>query len=1049
MAMPYITLGQKPVVPKPVVPQKPQLNPEQFSSNQKYTNALRTSGQQNQMQGQPVGATPPKFMPTQQSPASNIIPPPNQNVQNTQGQNAYNNLKQQQNATAPSTPNLPSTPTQGAGKLANGTFDPNYVPQSEQEAAQPGLDKYTANKWLANYYKSKGLNFDSSKMAGNFEEEAGKFLDQQESQKTLLDKQIDNAKKNAQDNLQQSAAATNAQFAVNREGIQSQGNQMIPGQVNAAAKSNFDVQMSGLDNQLKQLDQQLQDNQTNFVAGREEQIRSQVQALNTQKMQLQQQEDQKQASSQNLLSLLQRDNSLANMSPEDQQALQSHLAGLPPGVVNALSNSATRNVMNQSQQQQFDKQTSAIGTLKGLVTSGIELTPQMISSMSKQTGLPAEALLDFNTQAQAVMKTKGLDDAQRAQQIQDLGYTLDQKARGIFNQAEENSSHLAQMYKDGASQEDITNFKNAAGIKDYNDPLYQAQVAYQQSQALIEQKHANGEVVTVQDQATFLDNQQKLQDLGYDTETGTHSGTGSVASAYVPSAPKLGIKINFNNGKFSVQAPPNMQFQCGAFVNRCWGLDSAGNQGLGSTSADKRRVVNQRGVTVKEAVKNPNLVQPGMAFVMPIHGKFEGVWHTGLVGSVDVEHGTFTTIEANANGRATTAGAGPGKSNITSRVMPISQMYGFVPPPDGKSQRVGGPPAQQEGGSYNKYLDEARSQGLPSKEAKAYASQKTLSELNQPTETQGGDYNKFLQEAKDQGMPDKEAAAYASKQTEASLTAGTGGASSTKMTSSDIDAAAKELLDGKSFPSGRFKQQILNKAAELDTSGNFDATQAEANWKSRTSNAADFQKVTLNAQSSSKLIDQMIKDQADAYQKSTGGLGVSQALGLFGESGRAAGNALSENFGSTAFSGLKSKLSELSGQIGQVASSGGATHAEQLNSILKSIDFNQTPEQFAASLQGLKDVMDTKVQEMKATNKAPQFGTYEGQNDNESVSDEGDSGDTSNSGGDIVSTIGNLFGGGNKPTPQPHSEGLSNIFSKYGVKATSNSSSYLSKYNLH
>ena len=76
-------------------------------------------------------------------------------------------------------------------------------------------------------------------------------------------------------------------------------------------------------------------------------------------------------------------------------------------------------------------------------------------------------------------------------------------------------------------------------------------------------------------------------------------------------------------------------------------------------------------ISIAEARKDPNLVKPGQVFIQ----SREGGGHTGIVTSVDVQNGTFKTIEGNTNDRLSGEGHRVGRN---TRKLSQDSLLGFV-----------------------------------------------------------------------------------------------------------------------------------------------------------------------------------------------------------------------------------------------------------------------------------------------------------------------------------------------------------------------------------
>ena len=845
-------------------------------------------------------------------------------------------------------------PNQTPWLNANGTPNLSYVPTSKNDQAITAVDPYTANIYSANYLKSQGVGVDASKLPTSFEDQANQQLTQETKEKTLLDEQVNKAKADAFAKQRANEGALTTQFAQNREGVMSTANPMVASTAISSMQAQTNALTSQLDQQKEQLAQAQQGNDQKLV----QQLTDQVTQTQQKAQQLQIQQNQE---TQQALTSLNQAGVLAGASPEQLQAY-SQQYGISPEVLKGYSMAATRSVLSDQQKNQQDLQTKGLASMTSIFQQGSDMKPQDIYSMAQSMNVPVDlAMAAYNGYAQ-VRNDKTLDAAGKTAANQKVTNEVNQQLNGIYTDAARNQAYFTQQVQQINSnpnlnpqqkQQQISDLAQGLKLDNSNNPMTQADLKIKQAQATIDTKHANGQAVTPQDWSALADAQSKQIDMGINPIGGSGGNT-----AYVPNSPIAGMQVSYSGGKLNVQTPVGkdgkpVPFDCGAGVNRVWGLPAAGTQGMGSKIEEKEDLVNRNGIKSSDITDPNSQIIPGMAFVLalPSTSKYAYSGHTGLV-KQNLGNGTFLTAEWNADG----------KGGYSEQTRNVNQVYGFANPPSGAAsltnadgtnkapQQLG---LSQVMGMSSKQLTDGLADGSIDL---AMMTPKALEHVKNAI---GADQLKSIQDANASG----------------------GTVASTKMTNDDIDNAAKAVLDGKATPSQykRFASQVQARAQQLDTSGTFDPNTVEASEKSRLANAADFQKVQLNADSSSKLIDSMIAKQAKAFGKNnTGPLEwLTSAVG--GQAGRSLVNQAHENAGSTAFSGLKSKLSDLSGQIGQVASSGNATHSEQLNSIVKSIDFNQTPEQFAQSLKGLKEVMDTKVNEMKAASANVRRGTYDGQ----------------------------------------------------------------------
>lgn len=168
---------------------------------------------------------------------------------------------------------------------------------------------------------------------------------------------------------------------------------------------------------------------------------------------------------------------------------------------------------------------------------------------------------------------------------------------------------------------------------------------------------------------------------------GEQSGGGGMSyagEAFVPTNSLTGLKASFENGEFKIAVPKGQRYQCGAFVNRTWGIPAGGKGGLGSPFSSKAAVVEARGVKAK-GLTDYSKLKPGMAFVMQVPGLSTG--HTGFMATMPDEKGNFKTVEANASGGNGGIGgvAGGNGGEISYRTRNVKDMYGFVYPPNAAS----------------------------------------------------------------------------------------------------------------------------------------------------------------------------------------------------------------------------------------------------------------------------------------------------------------------------------------------------------------------------
>jgi hypothetical protein len=540
-------------------------------------------------------------------------------------------------------------------------FNRSYIP-SQADLANPNLTDYQRNILSANFYNSQtsGSKIDTSGMPLTEVEEIQGAMEEQQKQKSALDEQIDFQKAQVQQKTSAAKAGVTASFAQDREGAMSTGNTMAAGQITKNMGAAAQNQLHSLEEMQRQQQAAMQNGNSKLAASLGQSIASQQQKLQAS---LKEAQDQ----SLNIVNQLNSAGVLAGADAETLQAFSDQY-GISVPVLEAYSKAATKASGSKEQQQQFDNQTKALATFKDLVSNGTPVTLSLARQFSESTGLPIDALLGFNETAGVIMGDKTLSNEQKLQAIQKESYSLDQLSQGIFTKEAQNVDYLKQLYKQGADPSMISAFKNAAGITDYNDPMTQADLAYKRAQTAYSQSQ------TAENYANLKDKERDYLDLN-----------GNSSGAFVPTASLEGITSTYENGKLKINC--KTPYQCGAFVNRFWGLASGTkeNGGMPSSAADKEALVLSNGITAKELIANGNFynaIVPGMAFV----SKYGGTDHTGIV-TATYPDGTYDTFEANIGDDNPNTDDVPRPNH---RSLKDANLFGFAYPPKGTAQLQGG-----------------------------------------------------------------------------------------------------------------------------------------------------------------------------------------------------------------------------------------------------------------------------------------------------------------------------------------------------------------------
>lgn len=381
----------------------------------------------------------------------------------------------------------------------------------------------------------------------------------------------------------------------------------------------------------------------------------------------------------------------------DAETLQSYADqyGISVQQLQVAAKAATYKSATEEQKAKLDGLTQLFNLAKG----GAQLSQQEIFSQAKALKVDPETLMQYNS----VAASKNQADQATARSLE---LKMEQEQRGVFTSEAQNVELIMSYYRKG-DIESAHLLERKLGIDDLS---YQAEIKLKSAQAEIARKQSLGIPITAEDR---LNEAKALGELSY-----LNGGVGGTDNAFVPVNSQEGIKVTTENGEYQVIAPPDKEFQCGAFVNRTWGTGVFGDLGTQKMGVVDKRGFGTKGMSDEQLA---NMVKPGMAFVMPIANNIND--HVGLVGKV-LPTGIIA-VEANADGKAKTKNVGPGQSNVTSdRFIPWSQMYGFVPPPAGTYQLAG-----KSQNTYNTYLEEAKKMNLPYDAAKKYAEEKALESL--------------------------------------------------------------------------------------------------------------------------------------------------------------------------------------------------------------------------------------------------------------------------------------------------------------------------------
>jgi len=410
----------------------------------------------------------------------------------------------------------------GGGKFLNDNLNPNYKPTSQDDIDSTlGLTAEMRNKWYANLYGGF-----SDKIPSTIEGENELFLNNQKDTKDELDRIVDSQVAQYERNAAANSSAIDSQFAQNREGVVSEGNKLTGEAAKVELLASTDQAINQLRSQQSQLARLQLQQQQQYLASREDQIDATRRAIAESQAEIAKAQQQ---DFQNTISLVNsfKDNpGLAYLSADQRAAIQTNFPQFP-GLVDSLAKGANATITDKNLQTKFDNQTKAISAMKDLVAMGIQITPAMAQDYAAQTGLPIEAIINFNDKAQAVMGDNKLDQAQKIANLGKSEFELDQLHAGVTNETLENMQYLTNLYKQGRFEE-AKLAKKLLKISDEDDPMYLAQLA---------KTAYEGQALAIG--LKYLDQEKQADLLGKITDTSTKQ----TLLQYLPAEKQLGIAL--------------------------------------------------------------------------------------------------------------------------------------------------------------------------------------------------------------------------------------------------------------------------------------------------------------------------------------------------------------------------------------------------------------------------------------------------------------------------------------------------------------------------
>ena len=605
---------------------------------------------------------------------------------------------QQSNSSPPGflmTGNSQSTPNQTSQGTVNqqtspwlntdGSVNSNYVPKdlSLDPAFGPnsGLNQYQKNQLIVNYSKANNIPFDASQLPTSPEDELQLNATNNQADKNYLDQQIDYAISKSRENTSEAESGVSASLgSVNREGATSQGNQNAAQSIiqrYGGDQANLEAQYAEQKRQLALAqargDSKLAGIISSNIASTEQSL------LNTSNQNLQQTEG--------LLNILHGTGALVGLSSDQLNQVAGSLRDLPPEASEAIISAMSKGQNQSFQNTALTTQSTTLDLFNKAATSGVQMTPEFVQSTAEKLGVKSsdlQGLVDqYNTNASQIQGMKGVDEQTKQVQLQQLQQNLNDSINGLTTSAAKNAQALQYLYKTGAPPDVIQAFKESAGIW-ADDPQQQAQLALTQAQTAVQQANLSGQPVTVEQKIALGKAIEDAINNGIDpTQLGlpgissqqdfNNSGFGQ---AYVPTNSLDGILGNFQNGKLTISCPPSSSgLQCGAGVNRFWGLSSGSSGGMPDSYAGKQALVDKNGIRSSDITDPNTQIKPGMAFVMPEKGEYAANGHTGIV-TQNLGNGSFSYV----------AWDDDGNGHMGSGTMTTKQVYGFANPPSANVQ---------------------------------------------------------------------------------------------------------------------------------------------------------------------------------------------------------------------------------------------------------------------------------------------------------------------------------------------------------------------------
>jgi len=558
----------------------------------------------------------------------------------------------------------PQSPTISQGEAGAVLSNPSAYSMDRVNQAKIAMGQTGAPSQLNNYSSEELYNAQLQGVADisaeyglgdqptTIEKQLEENKKQQEQKKAYMGQQsmLQTAYEDAQLNKagRESTAATagvEAAFSSGREGPQSAGSPMAVQQYRDISKQQMDM----LNNQI-----------TQNRNARAQALLEYDQAIKAQNTQL-------------------AGNIKSRMVQLDQAQQEANTA-----LIKAMSDRAQIDInLSAEERMQKQLQNTNLNSFKNFLTEGITLSPTAIKSFASDTGLDEGVLASAYLGSQAIRDDKNLSKEEKALKLQDAAVDLDRKIKGLDDVAARRAAHLQDLYKRGASAEEISAYKDAAGITDRDDPKYQAELKLTQAQTQKIEMDNRGEVPY--GSTEWLERQGKALDVA----TKQKEFAALYGSEFDPTTFKIGEEVGW----------------CGEYASQ---LSTAPQ--VGDMWSEKRKKIEDQNVSVGD-----KLLMPG--------GQYG---HVAVVIGYEPATGEIKVAESNRDGRQN-KGSGLGIATFgTYNVNDLNIKYGNdwgvahgELKPKYRDAQV--KPELSDKGLYNDSLNIAKEEGLSGKDAEEFA----------------------------------------------------------------------------------------------------------------------------------------------------------------------------------------------------------------------------------------------------------------------------------------------------------------------------------------